>query len=76
MSTRGNYVFNFLYGEMVKRLISIESLANELNIQPKTLRNKMKGVTDFTWSEVCIIHKLFPQFTKEELMQRRDAKVA
>lgn len=72
MSTRGNYVFNFLYGEMVKRLISIESLAHELCIQPRTLRNKLNGLVDFTWNEVCVINKVFPEFTKEELMSRVD----
>ena len=63
------YAYAFLYGEMVKQQMTVEQVSEKLGIQGRTFRNKLNGITDFTWSEVCTLHKLFPQFSKEELFQ-------
>ena len=64
------YAYAFLHGEMVKKHLTPADLGKIIGIQDKTMRNKLHGFVDFTWGEVCKIHKEFPQFTKEELFQK------
>ena len=64
------YAYAFLFGEMAKKHLSADDLGKIIGIQGRTMRNKLNGLTDFTWSEVCKIHDMFPQYTKEELFQR------
>ncbi len=48
-----------------------------LNCSEKTVRNKMQGVTDFTYSEVRNIRdKLFPGMELEYLFDRHDNESA
>ena len=64
-------MFAFLKGEMVKKNISVKEIADRLGIAEKTMRNKLHGVTEFTWAEVCIIQEeFFPEFTKDILFKR------
>lgn len=69
-----NYAYAFLFGEMTKKHLTADDLGKMLGIKGRTLRNKLNGLTDFTWSEVCKISEVFPQFTKEELFQRNPVK--
>lgn len=58
-----------LQGEMARRGIRPAELANCLNISSRALRNKMVGVSKFTWDEVDKIHKsYFADLGKEYLM--------
>jgi len=60
-----------LEGQMVERGIAPKEIADRLEIAERTFRNKLKGITEFTWLEVCIIQgEFFPDITKEELFAR------
>lgn len=64
-------MFRVLRGEMLKTGITITELASRIGVAEKTLRNKINGDTEFTWSEVCKIHKIVnPQMSKEELFRK------
>ena len=64
-------MYLILKGEMIKKKITIANLANEIGVTEKTLRNKINGDTEFTWSEVCKIHKIVnAAMTKEELFKK------
>ena len=65
-----------LEGEMIKRGLSKEQLALELSISYRSLFNKIKGKTSFTWDEACKIQStFFPDMSKDELF-RVNAKSA
>ncbi|MDU6263791.1 MAG: transcriptional regulator [Anaerocolumna aminovalerica] len=67
-------MYKILRIEMYKRDITISALAEELGIAEKTLRNKINGVTEFTWSEVLSIRKLVsPDMSLDELFQKEDS---
>jgi DNA-binding Xre family transcriptional regulator len=56
-----------------KRGIKKLAIARQLKISERTLRNKMQGITSFTWGEVCSIQEcFFPDITKDELFSRND----
>lgn len=64
-------MYRVLKGEMVKIGLSVAKLAVMINVTEKTLRNKINGETEFTWSEVCKIHKIVnPKMSKEELFRK------
>ena len=57
-----------LKAEMTRNDIHIIEIANYLGITERTVRNKLNGVTDFTWKEACKIQKgLFPNLSKDYL---------
>lgn len=61
-------MYSFLRGEMVRAGISISSLSKNIGVSEKTLRNKLKGETDFTWPEATAIRKIVnPNMSMEEL---------
>jgi len=61
-------MFRVLRGEMVKANLTIVDLAAKIGVTEKTLRNKINGDTEFTWSEVCQIHNIVnSEMPKEEL---------
>ena len=54
--------------EMIKANISIVSLAGRIGVSEKTLRNKIKGETDFTWKEALTVRRIVnPQMSMEEM---------
>ena len=54
--------------EMIKANISIVSLAGPIGVSEKTLRNKIKGETDFTWKEALTVRRIVnPQMSMEEM---------
>lgn len=64
-------MFKKLEGQMVENGISPRAIADRLGITERTFKNKLKGITEFTWFEVCIIQgEFFPKITKEELFAR------
>ena len=63
-------MYRVLKGEMVKANISIHDLAMSLDITERSLRNKINGVTAFTWNEFLIIRKIVsPDMQLEELFK-------
>lgn len=66
-------LYRNLKGEMVKKDLTITKLAGLIGVTEKTLRNKINGDTEFTWSEVCSIHKIVnPKMPKEELFYKEE----
>lgn len=66
-------MYSFLRGEMIKAGISILSLSEKIGVSEKTLRNKLKGETDFTWPEATAIRGIVnPSMTMEELFVTDD----
>ena len=63
-------MYRELLGEMVKRGITRNEIAQKLGITPKSLFNKINGKTEFTWKEVKAIRKIVaPEKTLEELFK-------
>lgn len=55
----------------ITKKYTIEKFAELINVSEKTLRNKINGITDFTWSEVLLIRNLInPNMKLEELFQK------
>lgn len=62
-----------LRNEIDRRGYTIEKFAALANMSEKSLRNKLNGVTDFSWSEVLLIRDLLdPDLLLEELFKRED----
>ena len=62
-----------LRNEIDKRGYTIEKFAVLANMSEKSLRNKLNGATDFSWSEVLLIRKLLDSdLSLEELFKRED----
>ena len=63
-------MYRILKAEMVRANISVKSLAFDLGITEKSLRNKINGKTEFLWSEVVRIRKIVsPSMPLEELFK-------
>lgn len=57
-----------LLAEMERYGVTKRDIANCLNISDRTVRNKVNGLTDFSWSETCKIQQnIFPRLTKDYL---------
>lgn len=62
--------------ELSRRGYTIEKFASMLSISEKSLRNKINGTTEFTWSEVLAIRDLIdPDMLLEELF-KKESKIA
>lgn len=60
-----------LKSEMVKVNISVKDLAFKIGITERSLRNKINGVTEFSWSEVLKIKNIVaPNLSLEELFKK------
>lgn len=63
-------MYRVLRGEMVKADISIHDLALKIGITERSLRNKINGVTSFTWNEVLEIRGIVsPTMSLEKLFK-------
>ena len=59
--------------EIIRKGLTIEQFASVVGMAEKTLRNKINGVTDFTWLECLKIRKeLATEITLEELFEREE----
>ncbi len=59
--------------EIIRKGYTIESFAKQINVAEKTLRNKINGITDFTWSECLLIkRKLQTDLPLEELFEKEE----
>ena len=62
--------------EISRRGYTIKKFASKLSISEKSLRNKINGTTEFTWSEVLAIRDLIdPDMLLEELF-KKESKIA
>lgn len=60
--------YRFLRGKIAERGIKKNTIALELGITTKALKNKIDGVTPFKWEEACKIHdRFFPDVDKDTL---------
>ena len=60
--------------EVYKNNIKKNDIAKELGIDVKTLKNKLDGITDFKWKEVCTIKNVFfPDKSITYLFQELDS---
>lgn len=67
-------MFKNLKGEMVKKDLTNKQLAEKLKISERAIRNKLNGVSEFTWSEVLTIKEcFFPEISLEILFSRKSA---
>lgn len=64
-------MYSFLRGEMIRTGYPIVKLAQTIGISEKSMRNKLKGETGFTWEEAKAIHKIInPSLSMEELFKK------
>lgn len=67
-------MYQYLVYRMKVNGISYEAVCRELGISEKTFRNKIKGVTAFTWNEAKKIKQaFFPEEDIEELFKAEAA---
>lgn len=63
--------FPNLEGEIARRGISKEEIAEVLNITTRALRNKLNGISPLTWPQADKIQKsFFPDKDKDYLFSR------
>lgn len=63
-------MFPNIRAEMARKGLTIAVMASGLQINERTLGNKLLGKTDFTWNEVCQIReKYFPSCSFEYLFK-------
>lgn len=68
-------MYRCLKGEMVKSGLSISKLAEKIGVSEKTMRNKLHGRTEFTWSEINKIKTFVaPNMLLEELFKTDNDK--
>lgn len=66
-------MYSFLRGEMYRVGITISSLASQIGISEKSMRNKINGETEFTWPEALAVRRIVsPNKTMEELFASDD----
>lgn len=57
-----------LKAEMTRHQVRIVDIATSIGISERAMRNKLNGVTDFTWKQACKIQKeFFPELSKDYL---------
>lgn len=65
-----------LRNEINKRGFTIEKFAALANMSEKSLRNKLNGKTEFSWSEVLLIRYLLKSDISLEELFKREEKIA
>lgn len=57
-----------LKAEITRHKVRVKDIAESIGISERSMRNKLNGVTDFTWRQACKIQKeFFPELSKEYL---------
>jgi hypothetical protein len=57
-----------LESEILNRGIKKAAIASSVRITPRSLNNKLQGITNFTWDEACRIQsRFFPDIPKDDL---------
>ena len=69
---RDGVKYPMLEREIFERGIKKTAIAKTINATEKTLRNKLTGVSKFSWEEACVIQTThFPDRTKDYLFEKR-----
>lgn len=59
-----------LEGKIAERGIMKKAIAARLGLSYRAFMNRMEGICDFEWREVCALQStFFPDITKEDLMR-------
>ena len=67
-------MYSHLRGEMFRAKIPVVELAEKIGVTEKTLRNKINGVSDFTWPEACAIRDIVSPEAKMEDLFKTDTE--
>ncbi len=60
-----------LKAEVIRHRLTFKQISATLGISEKSLRNKIRGNTDFQWEEIKTIHNtFFPEIDKDVLFAR------
>ena len=66
-------MFPNIRAEMARNNLTARNMASNLNLDERTLGNKLKGKTEFTWGEVQRIHtRFFPNCSIEYLFEQEN----
>lgn len=65
-------MYSFLRGEMFRARIGVAALASRIGMSEKSLRNKLKGETDFTWPEAVAIRDIVHPDMEMEVLFKAD----
>lgn len=68
-------MYSLLRGKIKDAKLTITALAEMIGISEKTLRNKLNGETDFTWSEALAIRNIAAPGLSVEQLFRKDEEV-
>lgn len=71
----GDIMYRNLRAEMVKLDISNDDISKLIHKDARTVRNRMSGATDFTFSETILIRDSFFPKMKLEYLFKRDEKL-
>ena len=67
----GNVMYRNLRAEMIKLDINNDDISKVIHKDARTVRNRMSGATDFTFSETILIRdKFFPKMKLEYLFKK------
>lgn len=62
-----------LEGKIAERGIMKKAIATRLGIPYRTFANRLNGTSEFRWSEVQTMQRVFfPDMSMEELMRKRE----
>lgn len=62
--------FPVLEGKIAERGIMKKAIAARLGLSYRAFMNRMEGICDFEWHEVCILQStFFPDMSKDDLMR-------
>lgn len=63
-------IYPVLTREIFMRGIKKRAIASAISVSDRTLNNKMRGITEFTWPEVSKIRNtFFPDLSVDELFK-------
>lgn len=68
-------MFKNLKRLMAEKNLSVQNLQDLLGVSEKTIRNKLAGVTEFTWSEIKKIKAIFPEYDISYLFYKSEEEV-
>lgn len=64
--------YSNLRAEMARHEVTNTQIAASINVNEKTFRNKLRGISDFTWPEVQTIQReFFPNVNLPDLFERK-----
>lgn len=69
-------MYGTLKAELARKELTVPIIAKTLGVTEKTIRNKLEGITGFTFFETLKIRdEFFPEWNVEDLFGEADKKV-